>query len=116
MEQEKIATETMSKVEGLSSPNKNNEEEMTMAERKTVNNEESVEEEKEKKPAAKKASVKKEEEKVRFFKHPLKWCKQNWKYLACAGGGVVAGATATYGAGKVGEHIVQKRNHREDEE
>lgn len=113
MEQEKIATETMSKVEGLSSPNKNNEEEMTMAERKPVNNEEPVNEE-EKKPAKK--SSQKKEEKVGLGTRIKNWWKRNWGYVAAASGGVVAGAAATYGAGKVGEHIAQKRNHREDEE
>ena len=87
---------------------KNEKETVTMSEKKTntpVDGEQTGGEDKKttaKKPAAKK-------EKVGFFKRIGNWWHSNWKYVAAAGGGAAAGAAATYGVGKLGEHVATKR-------
>ena len=83
-----------------------------MAEKKPVvtEGEEELEEVTEKKPAKK--PVKKTEEKekkpnifVRFW-HGV---KRHKKEIFAGAGGVIVGSTATWGAGKLGEHIASKR-------
>lgn len=67
----------------------------------------------EKKPA-KKPAAKKDEQKPGLFKRVGNWFKSNWKYIAAASGGAVGGAAATYGVGKLGEHIANKRASRNE--
>jgi hypothetical protein len=84
---------------------KNEKETVTMSEKKT--NTPAEEEQAEEKKTVKKPAVKKEKQGV--VQRIKGWWKRNWKYVAAAGGGMAAGAGATYGVGKLGERMATKR-------